>query len=100
MLERYSKSLLAQNTLWMLLGQVLRLAISVLYFTVIARSLGAHNYGAFVAVISLVGIVFPFGALGSGILLIKNVSRDKSLFGVYWGRALLTTTVASSALLL
>jgi O-antigen/teichoic acid export membrane protein len=100
MLKRYSKSTLAQNTLWMVLGQGLRLGISVLYFTVIARSLGTHNYGAFVAVVSLVAIVFPFGALGSGILLIKNVSRDQSLFGVYWGRGLLTTTVASSALLL
>ncbi len=98
MLKRYSRSTLAQNTLWMVLGQGFRLGISVLYFTVIARSLGTHNYGAFVAVVSLVSIVFPFGALGSGILLIKNVSRDQSLFGLYWGRALLTTTVASSAL--
>jgi len=100
MLKRYSRSTLAQNTLWMVLGQGLRLGISVLYFTVIARSLGTQNYGAFVAVVSLVAIVFPFGALGSGILLIKNVSRDQSLFGVYWCRGLLTTTVASSALLL
>src|SRR5580704_11598617 len=98
MFKRYSKSLLARNTLWMVLGQGLRLGISVLYFTVIARSLGTRNYGAFVAVVSLVGIVFPFGAMGSGILLIKHVSRDKSLFGLYWGRALLTTAVASSAL--
>jgi O-antigen/teichoic acid export membrane protein len=100
MLKRYQNSLLAQNTLWMILGQGLRLAISVLYFAVIARSLGTRNYGAFVGVVSLVAIVFPFGAFGSGILLIKNVSRDKTLFGSYWGRALLTTTVASSALFL
>jgi O-antigen/teichoic acid export membrane protein len=100
MLKRYSDSLLAQNTFWMALGQGFRLVVSALYFTVIARSLGTHNYGAFVAVVSLVGIVFPFGPLGSGILLIKNVSRDKSLFGLYWGRALLTTTVTSSALFL
>jgi O-antigen/teichoic acid export membrane protein len=98
MLKRYSKSLLAQNTLWMVLGQGLRLCVSVLYFTVIARALGTHSYGAFVAVVSLVGIAFPFGALGSGILLIKNVSRDKSLFKMYWGRALLTTTAVSTVL--
>jgi O-antigen/teichoic acid export membrane protein len=98
MLGRYSKSPLARNTLWMVLGQGLRLVVSVCYFTVIARSLGTRNYGAFVAVVSVVGIVFPFGTLGSGILLVKNVSRDKSVFGLYWGRSLLTTTVASSAL--
>jgi O-antigen/teichoic acid export membrane protein len=84
----------------MVVGQGLRLSISVLYFMVIARSLGTSNYGAFVAVVSLVGIIFPFGALGSGILLIKNVSRDKGLFALYWGRALMTTTVASSVLFL
>src|ERR1700687_6198062 len=100
MIHRYLRSTLAKNTLWMLLGQGLRLGVSVLYFTVIARSLGTHNYGAFVAAVSLVSIAFPFGALGSGVLLIKNVSRDKSLFGLYWGRALLTTTVASSVLFL
>jgi O-antigen/teichoic acid export membrane protein len=100
MIRRYQRSTLAQNTLWMALGQGLRLGVSVLYFTVMARSLGTHNYGAFVAVVSLVSIVFPFGALGSGILLIKHVSRDKSLYGLYWGRALLTTFVASSALFL
>jgi O-antigen/teichoic acid export membrane protein len=82
----------------MLVWQGFRLTVSVIYFTVIARSLGAHNYGAFVAVVSLVAIVFPFGTMGSGILLIKNVSRNKSLFGIYWGRSLLTTTVASAVL--
>jgi O-antigen/teichoic acid export membrane protein len=100
MLKRYSNSLLARNTVWMILGQGLRLTVSMLYFMVIARSLGTHNYGAFVGVVSLVAIVFPFGTLGSGILLIKNVSRDHTLFGLYWGRALLTTAVASAVLFL
>jgi O-antigen/teichoic acid export membrane protein len=100
MFNRFSRSSLAQNTFWMIIGQGSRLGVSVLYFTVMARSLGSHNYGAFVAVVSVIAIVFPFGALGSGILLIKNVSRDRNLFGLYWGRALLTTGVASSALFL
>jgi O-antigen/teichoic acid export membrane protein len=88
-------SALAKNTVWMFLGQGLRLLIQAAYFAVIARSLGARNYGAFVGVVALVGIVYPFGTLGSGSLLIKNVSRDKALFGTYWGRALLTTAVGT-----
>src|ERR1700716_538022 len=92
------KSILARNTGWMLLGQGLKLVIQALYFTVIARSLGAANYGAFVSVVGLVGILFPFGTLGSGYLLIKNVARDKHQFKKYFGRALLTTLVASSIL--
>jgi O-antigen/teichoic acid export membrane protein len=100
MLKTFSKSKLARNTAWMILGQGLRLAIQALYFVEIARSLGARNYGAFIGVVALVGIVYPFGALGSGNLLVKNVSRDKSLFPLYWGRALATTAICGSLLLL
>jgi O-antigen/teichoic acid export membrane protein len=96
--QRYLGSVLAKNTIWMIMGQGLRLVVQAAYFTVIARSLGASNYGAFVGVVALVGIVFPFGTLGSGQLLIKNVSRDKSLFATYWGRALFTTAVSTSIL--
>src|ERR1700733_1006715 len=90
---------LVRNTVWMLIGQGLRLVIQALYFVEIARSLGATNYGAFIGVVALVGVVFPYGALGSGNLLIKNVSRDQSLFSIYWGRALATTAATSCFLL-
>jgi O-antigen/teichoic acid export membrane protein len=83
----------------MLIGQGIRLVIQALYFIEIARSLGASNYGAFVGVVALVGITYPFGALGSGNLLVKNVARDPSLFRAYWGRALAITAAVSSILL-
>jgi O-antigen/teichoic acid export membrane protein len=92
------KSTVARNTVWLLFGQGLRLVIQALYFVEIARSLGARNYGTFVGVVALVGIAFPFGDLGSGNLLVKNVSRDKSLFAIYWGRALVTVAASCSAL--
>jgi O-antigen/teichoic acid export membrane protein len=98
MVDSLRKSRLARNTVWMTLGQGLRLVIQALYFVLIARSLGAVNYGAFVGVVALVGIVYPFATLGSGNLLVKNVSRDANLFGLYWGRALATTAVSSSVL--
>lgn len=86
-------SVLAQNTLWMSLGQGARLAIQAAYFTVIARSLGVRNYGAFVGVVALVGMLYPFGSLGRGSLLIKHVARDRSLFPEMWGAALSLTGV-------
>lgn len=89
---------MAQNTGWMLLGQGLRLVVQALYFTVIARSLGAQNYGAFVGVVGLVGIVFPFATLGSGYLLIRNVARDPKVFGANFGLSLLTTLFSSGIL--
>jgi O-antigen/teichoic acid export membrane protein len=97
-LDSLVKSSLARNTGWMLIGQGLRLVIQALYFTMIARSLGASKYGAFVGVVGLVGIFSPFGSLGSGYLLIKNVARDPSRFGENWGRALYTTFFSSSIL--
>ncbi len=92
------KSGLVRNTMWMFLGQGLRLVIQALYFIEIARSLGAANYGAFIGVVALVGIAFPFGALGSGNLLVKNVARDRNHFPAYWGRALAVTATSSSVL--
>ena len=88
---RFLRTKLARNSLWMILGQGLRLVIQALYFIEIAKSLGVRNYGAFVGVVALVGIVYPFGTLGSGSLLVKNVARDRSLFSFYWGRALALT---------
>jgi O-antigen/teichoic acid export membrane protein len=89
----------ARNTVWMFFGQGLRLVIQAAYFIEIARSLGASNYGAFIGVVALVGIAYPFGALGGGNLLVKNVARDRSLFAAYWGRSLVVTAACSSALL-
>ena len=96
--RRRLKSTLAQNTGWMLFGQGLKLVIQAFYFTVIARSLGPARYGAFVGVVGLVGVLFPFGTMGSGYLLIKNVARDKNQFAKSWGAALSTTILSSSLL--
>jgi len=93
------KNGLLRNSMWMFIGQGFRLIIQALYFIEIARSLGAANYGAFIGVVAFVGIAYPFGALGSGHLLVKNVARDRNLFPSYWGRALATIGATSSALL-
>ncbi len=100
MLKSLFKSSLARNTGWMIAGQGLRLIIQTFYFIEIARSLGVRNYGAFVGVVAFVGIVYPFGSLGGGNLLIKNVARDKTLFAAYWGRALMLTAGVGTLLLL
>jgi O-antigen/teichoic acid export membrane protein len=95
-----SKSPLARNTTWMIMGRGVGLIIQAAYFVEIARSLGATNYGAFVGVVALVGIVWPFASVGGNNLLIKNVARDRSSFPTYWGRALTTTLAFGSLLIL
>ncbi len=85
--------------MWMIAGQGVRLVIKAVYFVEIARSLGPRNYGAFVGVVALVGIASPFGALGSGNLLIRGVSRNTISFRRYWGQSLVVTICCGSSLL-
>jgi len=99
-IQSLRNSTLARNTGWMLVGLGLKLIIQAAYFTVIARSLGPEHYGAFVGVVGLVGILSPFGTLGSGNLLVKNVARDHRKFQTNFGLALLTTISVSSILFL
>lgn len=91
---------MARNMVWMILGQGLRLIIQALYFVEMARSLGVRNYGAFIGVVAFIGIVYPFGALGSGSLLVKNVARDHTAFPACWGRTLAITLTFGSVLVL
>jgi len=96
--EKLRGSVLARNTLWMLLGFGSRAVIQALYFVVIARSLKVEGYGAFVGSAALVAIVAPFAALGYDFLLIKNVATNSNLFERYWGNALLMNLLFGSAL--
>jgi O-antigen/teichoic acid export membrane protein len=82
---------LGKNTMWALGGYGLRLLIQAAYFVIIARCLGAGNYGAFIAVAALISAISPFAGLGCGNLLVKNVARDKNLLQAYWGNGLLMT---------
>lgn len=95
----FTKSLLARNTAFMSAGYGVRLLVQALYFILIARALGASNYGAFIGVVALVGILYPFAGLGSGSLIVERVSRDKRLFASMWGKALNTILICGSVLL-
>jgi O-antigen/teichoic acid export membrane protein len=90
---------LARNTLWVALGQVLRVGVQAAYFVLIARSLGSREYGAYVGVLAIVAIAAPFASLGSGNLLIKHVARTPNSFARCWGKALATTMLTGTILL-
>jgi len=89
---------LARNTLWALAGYGMRLLVQAGYFILMARYLGVKQYGGFIAVTALVSLISPFVGLGSGNLLVKNASRDKSLFAAYWGQGLWITTLSGAGL--
>ena len=85
---------LKRNTAWMLSGELARLGIQAVYFIMMARNLGPGQYGAFVAVTAAAALVSPFVGLGAGNLMVKNVARDKNLFGECWGNALLIVSIS------
>lgn len=91
---------LGRNTIWMFMGHGMGILIKAGYFIIIARILGPGQYGAFAGVVALVAILAPFATFGSGSLLVKNVSRDRSLFRQYWGNCLLLTFTSGSLLAL
>lgn len=84
----------------MLIAQGSSIFIQAAYFIILARVLGAEDYGIFVGIAALAQIVGPFSGWGSGPVLVKNVSRDRSLFSVYWGNALVLTVLSSVLLTL
>ncbi|MGG6293488.1 oligosaccharide flippase family protein [Leptolyngbya sp. AN02str] len=105
-LKAFSKRIVAvfhkpsvQGTLWMITARGFRIVIQAGYFVIIARALGAEQYGAFVGVVALAGLLTPFCGLGSEHILIKHVSRDRLLFREYWGNALFLA-IASSLVLI
>ena len=99
-LKNISQKPLVKNSLWELLAKAINLGCQAAYFTLIVRVLGTENYGAFVGITAFAALIFPFANLGSGDVLIQQVTRDKKLFPAYWGNALLIVLIASLSLTL
>ena len=89
---------LGRNSVWMLGGFGLRLAMQAVYFVIIARILGPAQYGAFAAVVALVATMCPFSGWGTGNILIREVARKAESFGRYWGAAVATSLVSGVGL--
>jgi O-antigen/teichoic acid export membrane protein len=90
---------LRQSSLWMIVGQFTSMAAQAVYFILIGRALGSREYGAFVGVAALIGALSQFSSLGMEMILVRNVSRDRSSFARTWGHALALTTAGFVLLL-
>jgi O-antigen/teichoic acid export membrane protein len=98
-IDRLLQHRIVRDTLWLLVGKGMRLVLQAAYFVVIARTLGVANYGAFVGTTALVAIVSPFVGVGIETLLLKNVAKDRNLFGEYWGNSLWMVLVTGVGLM-
>lgn len=90
---------LRRSSLWMISGQGVGMAAQAVYFILIGRCLGSREYGAFVGVAALIAALSQFTTLGMEMILVRNVSRDRSSFARTWGQAL-SITCAGFLLLL
>jgi O-antigen/teichoic acid export membrane protein len=85
------RSRLARNAGWMFLGQGVSFAVQACYFVLLARLLGADQYGIFVGAAAAVSLLSQYSTLGSGLVLVRQVSRAHNEFPQYWGNVLITT---------
>jgi O-antigen/teichoic acid export membrane protein len=93
---RLQNSLVARNAAWLMLGQGGLKVLQAAYFVVIARTLGAGGYGAFVAATALSQLIAPMAGLGAGNVLIQHVARRRDVFTHYWNGALTLTVIAGA----
>jgi O-antigen/teichoic acid export membrane protein len=90
-LKQLAQRRIAKDASWMLFGQGSNFFLRAAYFFLLARLLGAVEFGIFAGVWALVNVVAPYSALGSGLLFMRYVSKDRRVAPVYWGNALLTS---------
>lgn len=88
-LSQLTQKNLFQDTSWMLIARLINVVVQAAYFIIVARALGAENYGSFVGVTSLASLLFPFIALGTDSVLVKEVSVNRQAFATHWGNTLL-----------
>ena len=88
---RIRKSALARNASWMVAGQGAGFILQAGYFVILARLLGAVEYGIFAGAFAFTNIAAQYSALGTGTVLMRYVAGDRNKLAVYWGNILLVT---------
>src|SRR5579883_1309418 len=97
-LQRLRNSRFARNVGWLTAGQGAGLVLQAAYFVIIARLLGAVEYGVFAGAFAFTALVGQYSALGTGTVFLRYVSGNNKAFAVYWGNVLLVTAVAGGGL--
>jgi O-antigen/teichoic acid export membrane protein len=79
---------LRQNTFWAACGQISIITLQTIYFILVSRMLGSYEYGLFVGIYSLVAVLSPYSALGFGMIMLRDASRDPGRLARAWGMSL------------
>jgi O-antigen/teichoic acid export membrane protein len=98
-LRKLRNSTIARNAGWMFAGQGTGVVLQAVYFVVLARLLGAAQYGAFVGAFAFTALVSQYCSLGSGLILLRYVSVRREAFPLYWGNILVSVFATSLVLI-
>ncbi|HTZ88911.1 MAG TPA: oligosaccharide flippase family protein [Alloacidobacterium sp.] len=97
--EKIRASAMARNAGWMLAGQGIGVVSQAIYFVVLARLLGAVEFGIFAGAYAFASLAAPYSSLGTGTLLLRYVSLDRSQSKAYWGNVVLVTSIVGGLLI-
>lgn len=100
LIRRYLQSRLTGSTAIMTVGMGLRLLLQMLSFVIVAGSMGAREFGAFVSVAALVGIASAFAGWGGDQLIVRRVARAPSELPKAFGSALIFLGISGPPLAL
>lgn len=83
---------------WIFGARVLQVVAQAASFLLVARVLGARDFGVYVSFTAVTAILSPFVGLGAANLLIRDVARDPRAFAERW-QTLLGMTLLTGVLL-
>ncbi|MGC2398649.1 MAG: flippase [Acidobacteriaceae bacterium] len=98
--QEQSRPGLRRNAAWIFAGQLFSLAVQAIYFAVLARLLGLHEYGLLAGVAAAVSLASQFSSLGAGFVFLRHVSADYSLYPTYFGNLIATCVFVGISIVL
>ena len=91
---------LKSNALHMFGSRVLVALFQGSQFVLIARALGAHDFGRMAGVLAITAVLLPFSALGAENVVVIRLARGTGEAQVYFGNGLLMTLFIGALLVL
>jgi O-antigen/teichoic acid export membrane protein len=91
-------SQLKRNAVHMLSAQVGASILQGLQFVLIARTLGAHDFGRMAGVLAITAALLPFSGVGAGNVMVMRVARKEVDPALYFGNALMVAAVSGCLL--
>lgn len=79
-------------------SQIFQLFLATLTFIIVAKSLGADQFGPLTAILALNQIAAPLADMGFAALLQQSFARNPDEFAVHWGHTLVASAVCASVL--